>query len=242
MGFFDMFDKMDDIVYKPIETICDWFKEPLRKKAHQREMEMKVLDQKNKERDLFNEQKIKEMDAELDANIRRWNAEIDAEIFAKEDERRDKLVECVKNYQITMATARKEIIEGFGKMSLDMRERAQELVLEKTKHYIAIQNDAKESAKRELAEAKEDYAEDDPDLYEDLKKEIMYERRTMFDKAGEFITELSADIKRVNELTDQLTKEGYKSTNDFIDYVAKQAFGDSFISSSVKGENLLSDK
>lgn len=39
MAFLDMFDKIDDIIYKPVEAICDWTKEPLRKWEHERNME-----------------------------------------------------------------------------------------------------------------------------------------------------------------------------------------------------------
>lgn len=39
MSFFDMFDKIDDIIYKPVETICEWTKEPLKRWEHQRDME-----------------------------------------------------------------------------------------------------------------------------------------------------------------------------------------------------------
>lgn len=38
MGVLDMFDKLDDIIYKPVETLCDWVEEPLRKWGHEREM------------------------------------------------------------------------------------------------------------------------------------------------------------------------------------------------------------
>lgn len=39
MGFFDMFDKLDDIIYKPIEAITDWAREPLKRWEHKRELE-----------------------------------------------------------------------------------------------------------------------------------------------------------------------------------------------------------
>ena len=30
MAFFDMFDKLDDIIYEPIKLITDWAREPLK--------------------------------------------------------------------------------------------------------------------------------------------------------------------------------------------------------------------
>ena len=40
-----MFDKLDDIIYKPIETICNWMQEPLRQFETGREIrKMKAED------------------------------------------------------------------------------------------------------------------------------------------------------------------------------------------------------
>ena len=39
MAILDMFDKLDDILYKPVELICDWVHEPLRRMEHKRDMQ-----------------------------------------------------------------------------------------------------------------------------------------------------------------------------------------------------------
>ena len=44
MSVLDMFDKIDDIIYKPIETICEWTKEPLRRWERQHQLEMTAND------------------------------------------------------------------------------------------------------------------------------------------------------------------------------------------------------
>jgi len=44
MGFFNMFDKLDDIIYKPIEAMTDWAKEPLKKWEGEREIKGKEAD------------------------------------------------------------------------------------------------------------------------------------------------------------------------------------------------------
>ena len=43
MAVLDMFDKLDDIIYKPVETVCDWIKEPLRTFEHRREMKRQQM-------------------------------------------------------------------------------------------------------------------------------------------------------------------------------------------------------
>lgn len=182
MGFFDMFDKIDDIVYKPVEAICDWTKEPLKKWEHKRNMETEAQNIEAAERENAaarvheeamakiaadtaereqNAQRIHEeamaklqqeltekeresliadfeARARIDADIRRWNAEIDQMIIQQEDERRDRLVECIKRYQIDLANAAQDIVNSIGLMSLELREKANQLVFEKTKDYRAF--------------------------------------------------------------------------------------------------------
>ena len=44
----DMFDKLDDIIYKPVETICDWIKEPMNALEAGRDRKKMKLPQKLK--------------------------------------------------------------------------------------------------------------------------------------------------------------------------------------------------
>ena len=39
MSLLDMFDKLDDIIYKPVDAICDWAKEPLRAMQSKRDLQ-----------------------------------------------------------------------------------------------------------------------------------------------------------------------------------------------------------
>ncbi|MBQ8724426.1 MAG: hypothetical protein IJY74_01985, partial [Oscillospiraceae bacterium] len=155
---------------------------------------------------------IKEQ-GEIQAQIRKWNAEIDQMISEQEDARRDKLVESIKRYQIDLANASRDIVNSIGLMSLELREKAHNMVLEKTKEYKAIQDEAKKQSMLELKEAKDMFFIDDPDTYAMLRDHIFEERSTMVDMAGRFITELSEDIKRLNENCDYLMREGMKNVN-----------------------------
>lgn len=212
MALLDMFDKIDDIVYKPIESICDWIHEPLRRMAHKRDMQAQRNQaeiEAEKERQQVELEALREREAAaLRADERKWNAEIDQFINDQEDARRDKLVAAVKQYQLELASATKDIVESIGLMSLEMRSRANDLVLEKTKAYQAIQEQAKKQSVIELNEAKEMFAESDPDTYRILVNDIMSERRSMVETAGKFIVELSEDLKRLNQNSDLLMSKG----------------------------------
>lgn len=245
-GILSMFDKLDDIVYKPVEALCNWINEPLKRSASKREAAAKqqtadieskrsaqqhsqqmaasrqaadaVAADKRLESELRKEElkaqnaAIKEQ-GEIQAQIRKWNAEIDQMISEQEDARRDKLVESIKRYQIDLANASRDIVNSIGLMSLELREKAHNMVLEKTKEYKAIQDEAKKQSMLELKEAKDMFFIDDPDTYAMLRDHIFEERSTMVDMAGRFITELSEDIKRLNENCDYLMREGMKNVN-----------------------------
>lgn len=249
MAFLDMFDKIDDIIYKPVEAICEWTKEPLKKWEHNRNMETQAQNiaaeerareeklrhekemaqqaadnevaKKKLEQELTEQERASvtadlEARAKIDADIRRWNAEIDQMILQHEDERRDRLVECMKRYQIDLANAARDIVNSIGLMSLELRAKANEMVLEKTKEYRALQDESKKQSMLELKEVKEMFFEDDPDTYKMMVSEIMQERRSAIELAGRFIVELSEDMKRLNQNTDDLMRMGMENANKYI--------------------------
>ncbi len=207
MGLLDMFDRIDDIVFAPVQAICDWVHEPLRRMEHKRELELQAQQEQNLIARM-------EAEAELQAKRRQWQIEMDQLIQEQEDARRDRLVEAVKRYQIELAEAIQHIVENVGLMSLALRKRANDLVLEKTKAYIAIQDRAKEQSKKELDEAKMMFAEDDPETYRMLVKQILEERQSMIDMAGKFIAELSEDLRRLNQNSDLLLQQGMTAVTE----------------------------
>ncbi|MBR3417826.1 MAG: hypothetical protein IKG82_03960 [Oscillospiraceae bacterium] len=218
MALLDMFDKLDDIVYKPVESICDWIHEPLRRMEHKRNLQVQrnIADiEAEKERQQVELDALRDREAAaLRADERKWNAEIDQFINEQEDARRDKLVAAVKQYQLELAAATKDIVESIGLMSLEMRSRANDLVLEKTKAYQAIQDQAKKQSVAELKEAQEMFSESDPETYRMLVSDIMSERRNMVETAGKFIVELSEDLKRLNQNSDLLMAKGMDAVMD----------------------------
>lgn len=220
MGFLDMFDKLDDIIYKPVQAICDWVEEPLKKWEHGREMDSYAQDAQAKE-DMYRleaqiEMERKQQETELLAQSKKWDAEIEEMIAEQEDARRDKLVEALKNYQIQLATASRDIVNSIGEMSLELRSKANDLVLEKTQAYRRIQQEAKAQSMQEMKEAKDDFFESDPETYHILINDIMQERRTMVDTAAKCIVELSEDLARLNANTDILMRQGMAAIEGYL--------------------------
>lgn len=253
MGFFDIFDKIDDIIYRPIDVICDWIEEPLKRAEDKRKVlarqqaadierearqqsadierearkQIAEINEKEKrlnvelaKQDEKNKNAAYKEKAEIDAEIRRWNAEIDQMINNQEDERRDKLVEAIKRYQIDLAKASRDIVNSIGLMSLELREKANNMVLEKTKEYKKIQDEAKKESLLQLKEAKELFFNDDPSTYELLRDNILQERKDMIDMAGQFILTLSKDIENLNANTDKLMQMGMNNVSAYLQPMA----------------------
>ena len=252
MALLDMFDKLDDIIYKPIETICDWTKEPLKKWEHKRNMEIqehntaaaerekaaersheqnmvkqvaqnelaqKKLDQELAEQERESITADLEARAKIDADIRRWNAEIDQMILQQEDERRDRLAECIKRYQIDLANAARDILNSIGIMSIELGERPNKLVLEKTKEYIAIQDKAKDDAMNRLEEIGTRFANNERVRIR-MEDSVINNMDSIINQADKFITEIAEDFQRLNQNTDDLMRMGMENTNKYISPMA----------------------
>ena len=259
MAFLEL-DKLDDILYKPIEAICNWVEEPLKamaakrertaaqhaadldlrksNEAHRNQMaaaqrtadietaklnlesklrkdELAAQNAAEKERRAIDNAANREA-AEINAEIRRWNAEIDKMIMEEEDARRDKLVESIKRYQIDLANASRDIVESIGHMSLELREKASTMILEKTKEYKKLQDEAHKDSMLRSREVMDLFLDVDKDMCMMMLSTIKDERSSMFDMAGRFINELSEDMKRLNANTDELMRMGMDNVNAYL--------------------------
>lgn len=247
----EMFDKLDDIIYKPIETICDWVKEPLnalsagreRKKMRETaniEMQMR---QQEAELQAYNERQA----AELQVDQRRWHAEIDAMIAEQESKRRDQLVESIKRYQIDLAMATKDIVNSIGMMSIELRREANALIMEKTQEYRQLQDEATNNAMQRLDDINQRFASNER-VRNRMEDSVMNQMDAVVDAANEFIKELAVDFKRLNQNTDDLMRMGMQNVNKYLEPMAKSLQIDSKIdqqdlkqlpdSSIVEGEAL----
>lgn len=223
---FGMFDKLDDIVYRPVDAITNWVEEPLNRWKHKRNMDTASQDAQREEnmRRLENQMEMEreQQAAELEHQRHLWDVEINAMIEEQEDAHQQKLVEAIKNYRIELGNATREITESVGMMSLNLRNKANELVIEKTREYKKIQDAAKAESYAALKEAKEDFMESDPETYRMLVHDIMEERAVMVETAGNCIKELSEDLKQLNKNMDVLMQQGMNAIQGFLEPMNKK--------------------
>ena len=78
---FDMFDKLDDIIYEPIETCCEWTKEPLKRWEHEREQQ---AERNRVENEIYRQQQemqLAQWDAEKRMELEQAQARANIELY-----------------------------------------------------------------------------------------------------------------------------------------------------------------
>ena len=210
MGFLDMFDKLDDIIYKPIELVTDWAKEPLRRWEDKRNIE--------KERariDAETQSRIKEKEAEVElaikkeTEIKRILVEIEEFKKDKEFERMKAVSEAIMKYQEVLTRLNVDAINAIGHMQLDLREKAQQLVYDKTIRYKELQDQAIAEAEKDLKRIEDDFQENN--IAKDILIKAVDKRlANIIDTAHNFLIELNADIKLLNQSITLLAEQGQR--------------------------------
>jgi len=89
------------------------------------------------------DQKLRQEEArfnqQLELDRPKFNAELDDMITDKEIERSKKILGAIKEYQITMAESSQSIHESLGRMTIELRRQAHDLMEEKKQIYLQMQ-------------------------------------------------------------------------------------------------------
>jgi hypothetical protein len=237
MNMFKMFDKLDDIVYAPIKLVTDWAGEPLKKSAHRREMETKEqeneleikketeakrilmeIEQSKKDREdelkrsaHQREMEAKEQESRLaikkETEIKRILMEIEQCKKDRELERMKAVSEAIMKYQEELTHLNVQAISSIGHMQLDLRDRAQTLVYERTIKYKELQDSAFNEAIEDLKRIERDFP--DNSMARDILIRAVDQRlANIITTAHNFLLELNADIKLLNQNISILADKG----------------------------------
>jgi hypothetical protein len=227
MGILDMLDKLDDIIYEPIKLVTDWAREPLKGREHRRSIEAQdhkiktESETKMKEAShLANiEDQHKKVDAELEikkkTEVQRILAEID-EIKKDKDFARMKAVsEAIMQYQQHLTKLNVNAINAIGHMQLELREKAQNLVYDKTIKYKQLQDSAHSQAFEEIQRIENDFSGNE------AAKNILYKSvdtrlANIITTAQNFLIELNNDIAVLNKSINLLTERGQSFIEDHL--------------------------
>lgn len=218
-----------DCVNKPIDALCEWVTEPLesrrhnrsesaRASVHQREVELQESRIKAE-----SEAKIREKEAEVEHEVKRVKeiqqaiAEIDEWKKDKEFERMKKTTEAIMSYQEQLTKLNVNAINAIGHMQLELRERAQSLVYEKTIQYKELQDLAMQDAIADLQRIEDQFADNDR-AKDILTSAVDKKLANVIDTAQNFLLELNRDIKSLNEGINLLADKGQSFIENHLDH------------------------
>lgn len=219
MAFFDMFDKLDDIVFEPIKLMTDWAREPLKGREHRRQLEREEhaiqaesqARMKEASHTASIDMKKKSLDADLEikrkTEVHRILTEID-ELRKDRDFQRMKAVsDAIMQYQEHLTRLNVNAISAIGSMQLDLREKAQTLVYEKTIKYKELQDGAHAQAFDEIMKIEKEFSENEA-AKSILYKSVDVRLANIISTAQNFLLELNNDIAVLNKSINLLTERG----------------------------------
>ncbi len=219
MTWFDVFDKLDDIIFEPIKLVTDWAREPLKSRDHSRNLEREERAQRLAA-DIVKEDKIldakladqsKKNDAELEirkkTEVQRILTEIETLKKDKDFERMQAVSDAIMKYQEKLTQLNISAISAIGNMQLDLRKKAQELVYEKTINYKELQDSAHKQAFLEMQRIEESFPDNEAAkaiLYRSVDQRLA----SIIITAQKFLEELNNDIAVLNQSINLLTAQG----------------------------------
>lgn len=219
MGFLNMFDKLDDIVYEPVNLICDALRRPL-----------DMLDKHNQKKMMEFEQQLQQSAEEfgLKIEIERDNSKVDTEArrkrlaaelaeWQKQEElnRQIETAETIKRLTIEMGKAAAEIPASIGRMSIENRERAYKMVKDRTKDYWSMQSEIRRQIMDFQNEINEMYDKDDP-MRNEMLKTSNAQIAEMVKAAGSFSALINDDLKQLQANIDSIAQESASTVNTYL--------------------------
>lgn len=204
-NFLKMFDKLDDIVYEPIEVLGDWAREPLERMEEERERTRREREhernEKTKDRDV--EREIRRQTGITEAIVELEEMKKDAEL-----QRRKEIAQAVQEYQETLMRINKDAVRDLGEMQINLKEKAEKMIEERVKEYNEMQDQSIEKAQKQLVQVKEEFS-DDERMREVMVDGIEKKMKNIINTADRFVQRLDESIRELSDNLDVLSKQGH---------------------------------
>jgi hypothetical protein len=158
-------------------------------------------------------QEEKELDVNLEirrvTEIERASAEIQEWKKEKEFERMERTTAAIAHYLKQLTILNVETINAIGHMQLELKERAQQLVYDRTFQYKKLQDIAIEDAMNDILRIEDKFGSNER-AKDILMKAVDTKLGNIIDTSTRFLEELNRDIVNLNESIDRLTQQGQK--------------------------------
>ena len=152
---------------------------------------------------------------QLELDRQKFNAELDDMIARKEIERGSKILDAIKEYQITMAESSNSIYESLGKMTIELRRQAHDLMEEKKKIYQKMQKDATQNAMEQLKIIRNEFPEGSME-YQIMGEAVRAQIIGVVENTNNFIRMIDADFAKLADNLDLISRTAAENTNQYI--------------------------
>lgn len=228
MGVTSVIGKVFKTVTGPLGVLEDWAKEPLKRWENNRQQQNADREVERRIREQTGVESVKSqlrreeaehqtsLEIKMQTDIARINAETEQWAKDKEATRAKELNEALMKYRERSSELLIKIGNNLGNMNLELRNKAQNLILEKTREYIALQDEAHAKAEEEFVRIEEKFAGKGR-VYDIMVAASDKKLIGVIGATQKFMENLEADLERMNQSIDRITTSGHNHMNKMID-------------------------
>lgn len=219
MGILATVGKVFKVVTGPLGVLEDWATEPLKRwenerdqKSRDRQVERNIREQTGVET-AKSELRMKEANHKVDLEIRlkteieRINAETEQWKKDKEFERMKDVADAVAHYRERLTELQLNTIRAIGNMDIELRAKAQDLILTKTREYKALQDQAQKDAEAEFERIIDKFSGNER-ILNIMITSAQKKLASVIEGTSQFLLGLNDDIQKMNHNIDLITQSG----------------------------------
>jgi hypothetical protein len=219
MGLLSAVGKVFKVITGPLGVLEDWANEPLKRWENKRDQENRDREVERRIREQTGVETVKSdlrrQEAEHQANleirmrteIERINAETEQWTKDKEFERMKNVAEAVANYRERLTDLQLNTIRAIGEMDIELRAKAQDLILTKTREYKALQDQAQKDAEEEFTRILDKFSGNER-ILDIMISSAEKKLASVIEGTSQFLLGLNEDIQKMNANIDLITRSG----------------------------------
>lgn len=224
MGILTVVGKVFKAVTGPLGVLEDWANEPLKRWANERDQANRA---REVERDIRRQTGVETVKSELrrqeaehkasleirmQTEIARINAETEQWAKDQEFQRMKDVAEAVTQYSKRLNELQLNTIRAIGNMDIELRAKAQDLILSKTREYKTLQDQAQKDAEAEFERILDKFS-DNERIMDIMITSAQKKLASVIDGTSQFLLGLNEDIQKMNSNIDMITKSGQAFIN-----------------------------
>ena len=219
MGFLAVVGKVFKACTGPLGILEDWATEPLKRWENEREQANRDHEVEREIRQQTGVETVKSelrrqeaehnasLEIRMQTEIARINAETEQWTKDQEFQRMKDVAEAVTQYRERLTELQLNTIRAIGNMDIELRAKAQDLILTKTREYKALQDQAQKDAEAEFERILDKFSGNER-IMDIMITNAQKKLASVIDGTSQFLLGLNEDIQKMNHNIDMITQSG----------------------------------